>query len=979
MNSSRRLVLLGVLCATAACDDMQNPVNATDPTAQATISDGAHNGGNPHFYFLPPLARSPQPTGVFDAAAQPVVEICAVAGTVCPQPPVARFTTQSAGPGERVNVSPAEGQYSVNWHTGRYPLTASVYRIRVLLRGAELGYVDVTLTRDKGARSNTDGARINPGATLPIKFRIEEGALRVPGVVRIEPAPSTIEADSAAQLTASVLDLVGDPLAAAVDWSSSDETVATVDTRGVVRGITVGTTVIVARAGGKSDSATIMVVRPFRNMSLVALQDSSMPAIALHRDGSLMAALIEPSSGHFAGAIARMPGGQSFTVWTTPEGRPVRAYSQGHTFLFSNWTMTTVDIAVIRPDGVTEIRRGVAIPGATALGMSGGSRLALQTSTASAAGSQAALFGFDFLRALTPQDLKWLHLAGAALSTAACAAAAFSSAGAAGLICVGAVVETWSLLLPEIVQEDPYVWASSTAYGYLSTLANVDGCLSAQYWDCAALTYGTLTLLLDAAVEDQEANAPAIDEARQTLLAVRIEAAGGDGQTGAPGAPLASPIVIRVVDAAGVGLQGIQVTFSVTSGGGDLQAPQVYTGANGLAGTGWRLGSQSGEQTASASVDGLIGSPIVFRATAVAAPQFARTISTGADHTCATMADGKAYCWGSDARGNLGNEPGASSSRPYPVASNAAFIAIGAGGEGAENLLTEFSCGITTDRLAYCWGSNDYGELGTSVTTCGFQKQGACTPVPVEGNHRFISITLGSLHACAINEELLAYCWGFNGFGAVGAGPGGARTYSAPHPVVGGLRFTTVTAGREFTCGLTIGSEVYCWGSGATSPQPSQPGGRFRALSAGAFHMCGIDLDGHAWCWGSNGSGQLGRGSIGGESAMPVAVVGGHQFTSIEAGNAHTCAIATSGTAFCWGQGDVGQLGNGEYTSSGSPVEVGSGLTFRAVSAGGGFSCGISTGGPMYCWGFNGLVGKLGNQSTAPSAVPVRVADPVQL
>jgi hypothetical protein len=50
-------------------------VNATDPAAQATISDGAHNGGNPHFYFLPPLARSPQPTSVLDAATHPVVEI----------------------------------------------------------------------------------------------------------------------------------------------------------------------------------------------------------------------------------------------------------------------------------------------------------------------------------------------------------------------------------------------------------------------------------------------------------------------------------------------------------------------------------------------------------------------------------------------------------------------------------------------------------------------------------------------------------------------------------------------------------------------------------------------------------------------------------------------------------------------------------------------------------------------------------------
>lgn len=98
----------------------------------------------------------------------------------------------------------------------------------------------------------------------------------------------------------------------------------------------------------------------------------------------------------------------------------------------------------------------------------------------------------------------------------------------------------------------------------------------------------------------------------------------------------------------------------------------------------------------------------------------------------------------------------------------------------------------------------------------------------------------------------------------------------------------------------------------------------------------------------------------------------GYRFNSIAAGYAHTCALNTSGEAYCWGAGTYGELGNSASVSSPSPVAVSGGLTFVSISAGSGFSCGIATSGATYCWGRN-QYGQLGDVSLLDSNEPVLV------
>lgn len=174
-----RIVLasfVGVLVA--ACSEVGSPVLEAGETAAPGISDGAH-GGNAAFYFLPPLVPAPSPTGVFDGTLEPTVVICAWTGAECTAPPVAEFTT-AGGPGsETIRVDALEEHYIVNWHTKRFALAlGQVYRIRVVLAPVELGHLDVVMVArggDKGAAPDGVVPLVH-GRTVPVKFRIEEGA-----------------------------------------------------------------------------------------------------------------------------------------------------------------------------------------------------------------------------------------------------------------------------------------------------------------------------------------------------------------------------------------------------------------------------------------------------------------------------------------------------------------------------------------------------------------------------------------------------------------------------------------------------------------------------------------------------------------------------------------------------------------------------------------------------------------------------------
>lgn len=229
------------------------------------------------------------------------------------------------------------------------------------------------------------------------------------------------------------------------------------------------------------------------------------------------------------------------------------------------------------------------------------------------------------------------------------------------------------------------------------------------------------------------------------------------------------------------------------------------------------------------------------------------TLSGGDDHVCGIAASGATYCWGGDLFGELGNGTTmAGSTAPVLVAGALAFTAVTAG--------RSHTCGLTADGRAYCWGANFAGQLGKGPA----DTAGALTPVAIAADLRFISLSAAFDNTCGVTTAGTPLCWGDNQWGQLGNGSATLSPTRNLTPVAGGLRFTSTSAGWGKTCGMTADDHVYCWGgrlpSGdwATVPEPVAPGLTFSSVSAGYFQACGLATDGIAYCWG----------------AVPVRVVG---------------------------------------------------------------------------------------------------------
>jgi alpha-tubulin suppressor-like RCC1 family protein len=172
----------------------------------------------------------------------------------------------------------------------------------------------------------------------------------------------------------------------------------------------------------------------------------------------------------------------------------------------------------------------------------------------------------------------------------------------------------------------------------------------------------------------------------------------------------------------------------------------------------------------------------------------------GESHTCGLTAAGAAYCWGQNAAGQLGvGDAVLRSSIPLPVTGGLTFATLSAG--------DAHTCGLTTNGVAYCWGWNFDGQLGT-----GSAGAPSGTPVIVAPRLSFLAIASGHSHTCAVEGSGVAYCWGQNLSGRLGTGTTTAAIVPTPGRVVGELVFTRVTAGEARTCAVATGSAWYCWG-----------------------------------------------------------------------------------------------------------------------------------------------------------------------
>ncbi|MBI3178629.1 MAG: hypothetical protein HYZ27_03150, partial [Deltaproteobacteria bacterium] len=377
-------------------------------------------------------------------------------------------------------------------------------------------------------------------------------------------------------------------------------------------------------------------------------------------------------------------------------------------------------------------------------------------------------------------------------------------------------------------------------------------------------------------------------------------------------------------------------------------------------------------------------------------------LTAGGASTCGLTADGVAYCWGSDLNGQLGNS-GAAVGTQSPsavdtllITGNKAFVRLAAGGY--------HTCGLAADGVAYCWGRDASGQLGNGGTSADTQSPSPVDTSLIPGNKTFVQLTAGGSHTCGLTADGVAYCWGHDQYGQLGNSGALADTQS-PSPVdtstiTGNRAFVHLTAGGYHTCGLAADGVAHCWGrdasgqlgnggssddtQSASAVDTSSIGNKaFVHLTAGSNHTCGRTADGVAYCWGSDGSGQLGTGGTFFDEQSPSAVdtspiAGNKAFVELTAGTGHTCGLTANRVAYCWGADLYGQLGNGVATAeTQSPSAVDTSLmavkTFVQLTAGTDHTCGLTTDGVAHCWG-DDASGQLGNggaaqQRQSPSVV----------
>jgi len=355
-------------------------------------------------------------------------------------------------------------------------------------------------------------------------------------------------------------------------------------------------------------------------------------------------------------------------------------------------------------------------------------------------------------------------------------------------------------------------------------------------------------------------------------------------------------------------------------------------------------------------------------------------ISASSTHTCGVTVGHRAYCWGSNSGGQLGDGTTTSRLTPVAVAGGLLFSRVSAGP-------SSYTCGITTTNRAYCWGANQDGQLGDGTTTA------RATPTAVAGGHSFRQVSAGLLHACAVTLTDLAFCWGNNELGRLGTT---GFIHLTPARVVGGLRFLQVIAGTYHTCGVTTVNVGYCWGANgngqlgnvtfkASSRPVAVAGGlRFRTVIAGGGivlipseeqedgYSCGLTTEDLAYCWGDHSR------IDGFGSSTPAPVPGGRRFRGLNLSFDHACAVTFADVAFCWGENGLGQLGDGTTTTRRAPVRVAGGWQFLAVTTNpyASHTCGFSTERGAFCWGLNS-VGELGDGTTVNRLLPVPVAGPM--
>ena len=229
---------------------------------------------------------------------------------------------------------------------------------------------------------------------------------------------------------------------------------------------------------------------------------------------------------------------------------------------------------------------------------------------------------------------------------------------------------------------------------------------------------------------------------------------------------------------------------------------------------------------------GVSGDPRAPHASAVAPAGAFETLDAGHDLTCGIRTDGTIECWGDDKHDRL-SEPDGTFSR----------VAVGA----------THVCAIKSDQSMVCWGQAIFFDReGDGIPDDIDGRGNHTTTIPPPGAHRYIDISAGEGHTCAIRDDARAVCWGYHA-DSRNQVPG----FSSDPMGFGGQAYSDIATGGANNCAIrSSDGSLACWNHEKPQYWPdsailAMTG--IESLGAGTSHMCGIDSAGGLVCWGVAG------------------------------------------------------------------------------------------------------------------------------
>jgi alpha-tubulin suppressor-like RCC1 family protein len=357
----------------------------------------------------------------------------------------------------------------------------------------------------------------------------------------------------------------------------------------------------------------------------------------------------------------------------------------------------------------------------------------------------------------------------------------------------------------------------------------------------------------------------------------------------------------------------------------------------------------------------------------------ARTIAAGSGFACA-LHGGTVYCWGRNNFGQLGIDSSPSRPQPQPIFAGVitgpgVIAASDDGGDEASGAAS--ACALDVTRSVACWGLDDRGQLGDGT----LETRTVPTPIAVTDA---VDVSTSHVHSCAVLASGDVVCWGANDANQID--PGGVDRPS-PVTVPNIANVVEVALGGEHTCARHRDGSVSCWG-GNTSGQIGNgntggnvdPGdlvlpGPYISLAAGEKHTCAVKADGGVECWGDNTFGQLGDGSTT-ATDVPTLMRNISSAQEVTAGHRNTCVRFDGGMVGCTGENQNGECGDGTIGGRFSTAgRIVAVTDFAEIAVGYHLGCGRRTTGDVVCWGLN-TEGELGTGDGNPSATPLTIPLP---